>query len=322
METRERFFWGMMAVMLVTLFLLSLLGIGSRDLSARQNEQRRRLGAIYMTLNNPFYEIVDEEIRTAVEARGDVLITRDPALSVERQLAEVDELIASGVELIFINPVDYQRLGPALERARAAGVPVIAIDTSVEDASLVAATIVSDNYQAGEQCADHLIATRAGGRVAILSHAQTRSGVDRIAGFRARLASHPEFAIVAEEDSRGQLEIAMPAMLTMLAARPDIDVVMALNDPSAMGAMAALESAGRLAGVAVYGVDGAPETKDMIAAGLMTATAGQSPREIGRRAAETAYKILNHEDYEREIVLPTRLITRENIGAVARGEWD
>ena len=77
------------------------------DYSLRQNEHRRKLGAVYMTLNNPFYEVIDEEIRTVVENHGDILISRDPALSVERQVEEIRDMINLGVELIFINPVDW-----------------------------------------------------------------------------------------------------------------------------------------------------------------------------------------------------------------------
>ena len=127
MDAREKYFWGLVGAMCLGLLLLSLLHVSKGDLSARQNEHRRKLGAVYMTLNNPFYEVVDEEIRTVVENHGDVLISRDPALSVDRQREEIRELIAEGVEIIFINPVDWKRIEPALEDAYAANVPVIAI---------------------------------------------------------------------------------------------------------------------------------------------------------------------------------------------------
>ena len=217
-----------------------------------------------MTLNNPFYEVVDEEIRTAVENRGDVLITRDPALSVERQNAEIEELIKDGVELIFINPVDWRKCEPAIEKAWRAGVPVIALDTNVEDDAHVASTVVSDNYLAGQQCARHLVAHRQTGKVALLNHSQARSAQDRIKGFLDVLSHYPAFQVVDQEECRGQLETAMPAMERMIERHPEIDVVMALNDPAAMGAMAALRQAGRLEGVAVYGVDGVTETRDLI----------------------------------------------------------
>ena len=311
-----------MSLMVVMLIALGLLQVVNTDLSARQTEGRRKLGAVYMTLNNPFYEVVDEEIRTAVENRGDVLITRDPALSVERQNAEIEELIKDGVELIFINPVDWRKCEPAIEKAWRAGVPVIALDTNVEDDAHVASTVVSDNYLAGQQCARHLVAHRQTGKVALLNHSQARSAQDRIKGFLDVLSHYPAFQVVDQEECRGQLETAMPAMERMIERHPEIDVVMALNDPAAMGAMAALRQAGRLEGVAVYGVDGVTETRDLIAQGHMQATAGQDPRGIGRLAVEEAYKVLQGKTPNPLVKLPTVLITKENAANEEQEGWD
>lgn len=313
--------------LLATLTGLGLLAWGLHywqhtDLSMAQQEHRRKLGAVYMTLNNPYYQVVDEEIRTVVENHGDVLLTRDPALSVERQQAEIQELIDDGVELLFVTPADWREMQPALQLAYEAHIPVVCIDTDVKDDKYVACTVVSDNYEAGVQCAQHLLSHSDGGRIALLTHNGALSGVERIHGFRDTIAQDDRFQIVAEEDCLGQLERAMPAMLHMLAAHPDIDIVMALNDPSAMGAMAALESQGRLDKVRVYGVDGVPETKHMIAQGHMTATAAQSPRQIGQLAAAQAYHILQGEPCESYLKLPTRLLTQDNIAACNIEGWD
>ena len=321
MERGERFFWSVMGALLMFLTGLIMWQVMQTDFSLRQTEHRRKFGAVYMTLNNPFYEIVDEEIRMEVERRGDVLISRDPALSVERQEEAVRDLINSGVDVIFINPVDWQRIAPALQLAKEANVMVIAVDTNVEDENYVAATVVSDNYLAGQQCAEHLLEHASGGNIALLKHSEARSSVDRIQGFLDRLAGNPNFKVVAQAECRGQLELAMPAMQEMLKRHPEIDVVMALNDPAAMGAMAAPPNVGRLDKVMVYGVDGVPETKEMICQGHMMATAGQSPRALGRHAAEQAYKLLAGEKVPKLMRLPTMLLTRDNLGTEMRG-WD
>ena len=292
------------------------------DYSLRQNEHRRKLGAVYMTLNNPFYEIIDEEIRTIVENHGDILISRDPALNVERQMEEIRELIDLGVELIFINPVDWTKIEPALELAHAAKIPVIAIDTNVEDDSLVVCTVVSDNYNAGVQCAEHLLKNSSGGQIALLKHSQARSSIDRIQGFLDKIAENKNFQVVVESECLGQLEIAMPVMEKMIQVHPEINIVMALNDPAAMGAIAALQNIHRLDDVKVYGVDGVPETKEMIFSRRMTATAGQSPRQIGRIASDRAYRIFAGEPVEKIIKLPTRLLCAENISAADIDGWD
>jgi ribose transport system substrate-binding protein len=315
------------------LLLLLLLFVGgvmalltdsllAQDYSMRQNEHRLKFGAVYMTLNNPFYEIIDEEIRAAVENHGDILISRDPALSVSRQTEEIQALIDSGIDVLFLNAVDWQKIGPALEIAYKAHVPVIVIDTNVEDDKLVACTIVSDNYLAGVECAEHLVTNAPGGNIVLLKHSEVKSAVDRIQGFMDTIQKYPSFNIIDAAECKGQLELAMPAMEQLLAKHGDIDIVMALNDPAAMGAMAALKNVSRLQNVRVYGVDGAPETKEMIAAGHMTATVLQSPRAIGRIAVARAYEILAGISGDKLIKLPTDLLTRENVFRYNIAGWD
>lgn len=280
-----------------------------------------RFGATYMTMNNPFYEIIDDEIRNVLEARGDVLITRDPALDVEKQIAQVREMIERRVDGIFINPVDWKSIGPAIEEAAEAGIPIIVVDSDVYDAQMVSCTVVSDNYQAGVQCAEHLLAEQDGGNILILTHSAAKSGIDRIQGFKDAIAGHGEFHILAEEDCLGQLELAMPVMEKLLKAYPQADVVMCLNDLAAMGAMAALKENGQTGQIAVYGVDGSPDGKSMIKEGIMEASAAQFPRQIGRAAAETIYEILDGKQTEPVVRIETELITRENLDQYGNDGW-
>ena len=193
----------------------------------------------------------------------------------------------------MLNPVDYREIEPALREAQKAGVPVVVIDSQVSNPDLVACTIASDNYGAGVLCAEHLMNTRDSAKVVLLEHASTKSGRDRIQGFCDTLASDVNYQIIGRADSAGQLEVAMPEMDKLLEQGIVPDAVMSLNDPSALGAMAALQEHGMLQDTAVYGVDGAPEAKSMISEGAMTATAAQSPIRLGQITAQTVYAILN-----------------------------
>lgn len=286
-----------------------------------QQETPLRIGATYMTMNNPFYSVIDEELRLMIESRGDILLTRDPALDQDKQNDQIHELLAGGIDLLVINPVDFQQIRPALEEAREADVPVVIVDSQVSDPSLVACTIASDNYGAGVLCAEHLMSTRDSARIALLEHPTAQSAVDRIRGFCDTIAAHPQYQIAGRASSDGQLELAMPALDGLLDADPTIDVVMALNDPTALGAMAALEERHLLERTLVYGVDGAPEAKNMIFEGVMTATVAQSPIQIGQTTAQVIYQILSGQAYESEIIVPVELITAENVEQFGSDGW-
>ena len=289
------------------------MALETRHESSRYNHRTQTRSGL--TLNNPFYKVIDEEIRTIVENHGDVLISRDPVLNVEKQVEEIRELIDDGVEMIFINPVDWTKVEPALEIARAAKILVIAIDTNVEDDSLVVCTVVSDNYSAGVQCAKHILQNSTVGEIALLKHSQARSSIDGIAGFLDKISENKNFEIVADAECLGQLEVAILVMGEIIKTHPEINIIMTLNDPAAMGALAALQNENRSGDVKIYGVDDVPETKEMIFSRRMTATVGQSPRRIGKITADCAYKIFSGKPVEKIIKLPTKLISAENISA-------
>lgn len=304
---------------------LSMLVLPQKDLSLHQNEKKTIFGGVYMTLNNPFYQIIDTEMRSLIEANNGILLTRNPSLNAERQQEQILELVDLGAKAIFVNPVDVDNIAPALIKAREKNVKIIAIDTNFPDNNLADCTIVSDNYLAGMQCGQHLLAHRSSAHIALLTHQQAMSAQERIDGFRNAIKDKSEFQVVATEDCLGQLELAMPAMEKILQEHPEVDVVMALNDPAAMGAVAALQHAGRLSGTSVYGVDGSPNVKEMIANGAITATAGQEPRKIGILAVESAFRLLgmkntlpqrfniDQDNGQSVITLPTILLTRDNL---------
>lgn len=124
-----------------------------------------------------------------IESRGDILLTRDPALDQNKQNDQIHELLSNEIDLLVINPVDFQQISPALEEARQANVPVVIVDSQVSDPELVACTIASDNYGAGVLCAEHLMQTRDSARIALLEHPAAQSGVDRIQGFCDTIAA-------------------------------------------------------------------------------------------------------------------------------------
>jgi ribose transport system substrate-binding protein len=282
---------------------------------------RHVFAATYMTMNNPYFGAVDDGIRAVVLARGDKLITLDPELSQERQNAEVLDLIRQRVDAIFLNPVDWKAVRPALEAAARAHIPVINVDAPVFDQELVAAVVTSDNFRAGVLIAQDLQRRRPGARIVLLEHPGAKSAVDRISGASATFAAASRFRIVDRGTSNGQLEQALPAMTAILQRTPEVDAVVALNDPTALGAVEALERAGRQRGVLVYGVDGSPDAKRMIAEGRLTATAAQSPSKIGKTAAATAYALLSGQPVEKTIRVPVFLIDQSNVGQFDPDGW-
>ena len=224
---------GIIAALLLTVFIL----FGWRqDISVTQNENRQVFGATYMTMNNPYYQVLDSKLRSEIEEQGDVLLTRDAAMNQRRQNEEIEELIGVGAKVIFLTPVEWEQSEEGLAVAEKAGVPVIVVDAPVQDTEKVACSIVSDNYQAGVLCAKHLLKHKDSAKIILLEHITARSGTERIQGFCDTIEGHDGFDVVGTGESDGQIENAMPVMENLLVQCPEADTVMALNDPSAFGA--------------------------------------------------------------------------------------
>lgn len=309
----------MKKLVLVLSLLMGLLLVGCGAKTDSKSEAKtggKKFGATFMTLNNPFFVELNEGLKGVIEANGDKLISLDPQLDINKQIAGIEDLIAQKVDGIFLNPVDWQGIKPALEAANKAGIPIYVVDAPVFDDHLVVTTVASDNWNAGVLCAQHLTKTLGitKGNIVVLEHPTAKSAIERTDSFLKEIAKYPDLKVVAKQSSNGQLEISMPIMENIIQANPEITAVMALNDPTALGVIAALESAGKLKNVkAIYGVDGSADALKMIKAGKLTATAAQYPKEIGKIAAESAYKHLAGEKIPHEIKVPVQLITKDNL---------
>lgn len=282
---------------------------------------QRVFGATYMTMNNDFYKVVDNQIRTQVEKRGDHLISLDPALDQKKQNAQIKYLVKKKVDAIFLNPVDWKGVEPGLRAAKEAGIPVIVIDTPVYRKDLVTMTIVSDNYQAGVQCAKEMMKQKKQAGIVLLTHKSAKSGVDRIQGFLDTIRGHSQYRILASTDTQGQIERSLPKVEKIINQYQDIDVIMALNDPAAMGALAALDRANARSGVLVYGVDGSPEAKKLIQDGMMEGTSAQSPKQMANAVITSIYQILDGKKLEKMKIIPVHMVTEENVEQSDMNRW-
>lgn len=285
-------------------------------------KEARKIGASYMTYNNPFYTVVNNEVSKIVKQHGDTLITLDPAMSLKKQKEQIQYLINEQVDALIITPVDYKGLKDTLKKVYEAHIPVVVVDTQVQDDKYVTYSIVSDNYDAGVQCAKDMMSKLDHAKIVLVQHSKAQSGYLRIKGFLDTIKNNANYQVVKRIECQGQLEIAMPKMEKWIESCTDFDVVMCLNDPSALGVMAALSSKGILDDKYVYGIDGTPDAKRQIEEGKMTGTVAQYPRTFGKKAARMVYRIFAQKKIKpKHEVYPVKLITKENIQDYSLEEW-
>lgn len=270
-----------------------------------------KIGATYMNLNNPYFINLNDTIRQQVEGRGDILIARDPALDHSRQNEIVYEFLEEGVDVVIIQPLDARKVQPAIDACYEEGVPVVVVDSQIYDNSKVLFEVVSDNYKAGRLIAEDMNEKYSGGDVLLIYQNNTQSSSDRAQGFLDHVRE--DFRIVKTINDVEGLEASMERVDNCLAEGLEFDMVVCGNDPTALGALAALQNAELDEQTEIYGVDGSPDAKMMIARGYLNGTSVQYPSEIGRSCVENLYAYLDGKLYEKEITVDVTFLNEENV---------
>jgi ribose transport system substrate-binding protein len=291
--------WAMLSVVLA---LLSGCG------ETKPVGKGKLLGVSFQTMNNPFFVELNEGLKKVIESHGDTLITLDAQYDSRKQLNDISDLIQQNAAAIFINPVNWEGIKGSLIKAKGKGIPCIIVDAPASDPELVLCTVASDNVQAGRLAAQSLFAAVPNAKVVILDLPINKACLDRVQGFEEELKKHPDAKVLDKQNGKGTTEGGRPVMQDLLGRFPDLNAVFAINDPSALGAISALDAAGKLKGVKVVSVDGSAAAADAIKAGKLLSTSAQFPREIGRIAAEQFYKYLDMQTVEKDIKVKVELV--------------
>jgi len=273
-------------------------------------------GVSFQTMNNPFFVDLNNGSKAVIEAHGDRLVTLDAQINSLKQKNDVADLLQQKPAAIFLNPVNWEGIKGTLLEAKRKNVPVIIVDAPVSDPDLVLCQVASDNFEAGRLACAALAQVNPKAKVVILGYSVNKACIDRVAGFKSELPKNPEMRILASQDIMGTTEATRPVMRDMLGRFPELDAVFPINDPGALGCISAIESANRLGQVTVVTVDGSREGAAAILSGKLHSTSAQFPREIGRIAAEKAYEHLAGKPVAKDVVVPVKLITKENAATI------
>jgi len=305
---------------LIALLLTSLLFAACQDSSQPSSTTQPTLGVTVMTSTNPFFMKLGNAIRDEAAKHGYETILVSGDYDVSKQKNQISDFIVQGVDAIVVAPVDSKGIVTAIKEANDAGIPVFTSDLAVisDDVDIVS-HVATDNYQAGRVAGKAMIeALRgSGGNIGILDFAQAESVILRVRGFMDELAEYKEetgisIEIVSRLPGGASRDISFRAMEDMIQAHPDLVGVFAINDPSALGAVAALEKAKRLDGVKIISVDGQPEGRRAIKDGKIYADAIQHPLLIAEKTVDVLMQYMSGEQVPEEVLIPTDMYKLEH----------
>lgn len=267
-----------------------------------------------------YFPFVEQGLIEIFEECGITVTTSDPDADSGRQVSGIENLVAGGAGAVIITPTDPLAISPLARRLQSDGVLVVGLATSIDEADI---TFNLDDFAfgllEGQSAGEWLAANRQGEvpKVAILHqdsggdpllarHAGAIAGIDEVLGEgNWELVSEVE----AFQEDTGNAQTSV-----ILQANPDLDLIIGLNDASALGALSAIKASGRTPGVDVGVVTGGEDQRilEAVLAGEVHSTIGLFPVAQGRIIAEAILRYSAGEEIEREQIVPVELVTSAN----------
>jgi inositol transport system substrate-binding protein len=282
-------------------------------------EHRPVIGVSLMNLSNEFIVMINQAMEKRAKELDVKLIINDAQRSPEKQVQQIESFIAQHVDAIILNPCEVEASTPAVDKALAAGIPIVNVNSETKTAPTA---FVGSRDEQSAQLAMEYIAKRLQGKGEIVmmhGYMGQAAQIKRDAGAREVLAKTPGLRLLAEQTAEWDRAKAISLMENWIQAHgARISAVFAQNDEMAMGALLALEQAKKKDKIIVVGVDAIADALEAVKQSRLDATVFQDAEGQGRQAVETALKIVRKEPFAKETYIPFRLVTKENIGDFAK----
>jgi ribose transport system substrate-binding protein len=262
-----------------------------------------------MDLTNPFFKLISDVMTEEAAKYGYQVVSRNGNNDAAKQNSQLNDFVAQDFDAIFLNPVNSRAAGEGVKKAYAAGIPVFTFDVQVDEpeaAKLIVSHIGSNNFQGGMLAGESMMkATGDRGKIAILSHPEVSSCILRVDGFKEHLKKHnSNLRIVTELAGKANRTDSYAVATDILQAHGDIVGIFAINDPSALGAYAAVKNAGKTDQITIVAFDASPAGKQAVFEKKLYDSPQQFPRKMAKGTVEAFIKYLEGEEVEKRIFIP------------------
>jgi ribose transport system substrate-binding protein len=285
--------------------------------AAADARELKSMGISLGSLGNPgFVSIARTATAQAQKINPNVKVT---ALGYDydlgKQVTQIDNFIANGVDLILLNPGDPKAITPAIKKAQAAGIVVVAVDTVADGAD---AAVTTDNVQAGRISCEYIAKKLNGkGNVIIENGPQVSAVIDRVVGCKEVLSHSPGIKILSDnQDAKGSRDGGLAVAQGYLTQFEKIDAIFTINDPQAIGTALACKQLNR-PNILITSVDGSPDIENALkdpGYKQIEASSSQDFYSIPKTAVQIGVGLLNGKKPEKTVnLLPSTLVTRDNV---------
>ncbi len=273
----------------------------------------KRIGVTLLTREHEFYRQLEAGLRDAANARGYQLIITSGDFDLAKQQSQIENFIVQSVSAIIVCPADSKGIGPAIERANEAKIPVFTADISAQGGRVVS-HVASDNTAGGRLAAEYIArAINGEGSVGLIGQPEVQSALDRELGFKEEMQKHPGIRIASILNGGGVRDRALKAAEDMLQGTPGLKAIFCINDDTALGTLSAAEARGRN-DLIIVGYDATPEALKAIRRGSqLKADVAQQPREIGAKTIEVIGTYFNGGQVQPNIAIPVKVVDANSL---------
>jgi ribose transport system substrate-binding protein len=312
-------------ILLAGVLALAAAGFVScnRQAPGGDDDSSPRIALVCKTLNSPFFLEMKRGAEAAADELGVNLVVQaaERELDVEKQMQIVENLIQTRVKALCLTPSGSRELVPAVAKANKAGIPVIIVDTRLDEdmvkseGAKALTFIGSDNYDGGRIVGEYLAnSAKEPVKVALLEGIPGHeTGDSRLRGFRDAVKDKGNVEIVASQTANNERDQGFNVTQNLLQAHRDLGAIFAANDLMALGAVEAVAAAGLTGKIRIMGFDAVDEARKEIKDGRMEASVAQNPAEMGREAVASALRALGGETLEPYIPVKIELITLDKL---------
>jgi len=310
-----RFLRSILLVTSALAIVLALVSCGAKKESTSEKPGKKQftVGVTLLTEEHPFYRELKAAFIDECKARGLQPVILSCNMDLPTQTSQVENFITQRVDAMVVCPADSAGIAGAVRKAEAAKIPVFTADIAAQGGKIVS-HIASDNVAGGKLAGEYMAKLLNGkGDIAIVNHPIVQSVQDRVKGFKEAIAKYPGIKIVDDQAAEGKRDLAVTVTENILQKHAKLSGVFAINDSTALGALAAIDQSGRK-DVVVVGYDGDPEARAKIEAGTaLKADAVQYPREIGKATADTVADYLDGKNVPAYVPVKVGLIDQASL---------
>ena len=302
-----------LSVVLITVMMMSLFtGCLQKTNDTSKATKKIKIGICFSEFNDKFMSYLLDEMKNYAESLNNVEIQYvESKRDWNIQLSQVENFISQGVDVIaVVNPVNSGSSTLLTDKAKAAGIPLICVSNELENMNDTVSYIGSDVKQSGILEMEYLARkVNFKGNVAIIMGTMGDEPQRlRTEAFHEVIAKYPDMKIVAEQSAEWNRSKGMALMENWLELGKEIDVVASNNDEMAIGALKAIEAAGKLGKITVGGIDATPEALDYLKNGKLAVTVFQDAGSQSKAVIDTAVKVTKGENVEKTIYIDTELV--------------